>query len=89
MMNQRVIGAKIMSVKQRQRWSQLQPGKVYDVLEIVLDNGMKLVPWSVLTHQDEMPIIGMRAVRESSKFGREILEENRKGLLKKLKESAV
>ena len=68
-----VIGAKIIEVKQRQRWSRLQPGKVYDVLEIVLDNGMKIVPWSVPS--DGPPIVAMRNVRTSSKFGRKYLEE--------------
>ena len=73
----RVIGAKIIEVKQRQRWSRLQPGKVYDVLEIVLDNGTKIVPWVVTT--DGPPIIVMRSVRTSSKFGREYLEEHHTG----------
>jgi hypothetical protein len=75
MMSNKVVGAKILEVKQRQRWSELQPGKVYDVLEIVLDNGMKIVPWSVPTNG--MPIIAMRSVRISSKFGREFLEQHR------------
>tara|TARA_R110000751_G_scaffold47718_1_gene106729 strand:+ start:223 stop:486 length:264 start_codon:yes stop_codon:yes gene_type:complete len=79
---ERVIGAKIIKVKQRQRWSRLEPGKVYDVLEIVLDNGMKIVPWSVLT--DGPPIIAMRPVRISSKFGREFLEQHRKKQLEKI-----
>ena len=84
MMSNKVVGAKILEVKQRQRWSELQPGKVYDVLEIVLDNGMKIVPWSVPTN--DMPIIAMRSVRISSKFGREFLEQHREQQLKNIEE---
>ena len=73
MNTEKVIGAKIIKVKQRQRWSRLAKGSVYDVTEIVLDNGMKLVPWSVPT--DGPSIVAMRSVRTSSKFGRKYLEE--------------
>ena len=73
MNTERVIGAKIIKVKQRRRWSRLAGSAVYDVTEIVLDNGMKIVPWSVPS--DGPPIVAMRNVRTSSKFGRKYLEE--------------